>query len=1170
MGEEIYNPDLEDKAKVVEQSAAKAKPFEWNQETIKQGRANGTLDKEQATELYLKYKLSQNYYEMKPAEVRESYNRGLISQDQVGLYALRKKAPVTWWAGDISKGIATGIEEAFENTANIPVDLFNSIAAEGHKLGRVDLKIGDSDAVKDASESTLGKLTEGLTEFAIPFIPAGKLLSAVSFGRELMASGKVASLVTKYPKLAGFLTHATQSAAAGAVADFTFDPLDGNITDMLSELNILPESLQFLRTDPDDSLAYSRIKNTIEGLGLGLAADVIMFGLKSTKSALYLKFKGDYDAIAKEIKSVHPELVDDIHEGFTTPKTEIVEPAAFQEVKKDTERIFKKVKDGVEPEFSDNFIKKIEDAADAQKLIKTIFDENPYVKHVQTHEATQKLAEAELSKLGKLTGGNPVQIKKYFENEFKNMTVSDMTAKTHALNQFMVKYADEVALLARNSDGSTESVMKIMTHIKLVEEVQNMVYGVRSEAGRLLNSYNMKINKPRFDFSDLTKLGDVPADISDNIDKYRKIISNFGESKDAAETLKKARQLGRGGIHHWLLNFSQAAKLWSGVTHATNILSQTGAVAFRTAARLAGYGVMAGVKQDARYMKAFAKELGGIGHALKVCFEGGSRLTKVSKAEGMSFKEAVLKDEKIGNFYKALIGREGIIDSATKLDSIDSKVVSRLGRLGSHVDTILKLPFNALTGVDEVFKSIGTFSEYFGGLYKEGMDLGKHGADLDLYFKQAFDEGRPKLFNKALEAGREVTFQNRLTPTWSKLGEAMNAHWSGTMFRMLFAPFYTTTINIMKYPLKNSALGLLSKSVRENLAEGGVKMYETIARMTMGSAAMYYGWNLYQEGRLTGKHDNKMRDTLNAAGIQENSYKNDKGEWVSLERGNPFTLWLTSVANLAKAADVYDQYNNDPDIEKQFSDVFAALIAAPVDLVVGTTWMQGSKDFTDFLSNPEQYSLKRFKKMGLRQAEGLIPGGTLIDWTRQEFGEDNYIVEVNSMIDVLQKKLGSHKNMIKKRDPIFGDIIEREDKLLHFSNKRTESTDPVMMELIKNEVNVSPFRDWVHAGGVKTQLSAKELDQLEVVYSELNVRDILMGVMKGKSYQNSPSERRRIIIKRIISNARDMAKRKFLSKNDGVYDRIKVKMKLRAERLSEFHGSDDAAESLKHWYDSSK
>lgn len=1186
--------------------------YEWTPAKIKENLINNNLSEDEGETLFLDYQLKGNLYDMDAVSVKNAYQRGRLNDIQVEKWLDRKENPVWWWSKELGQSAVKGVERAVENTASA----FNELPVVSQTIDAWNWltpfpikKKADVTWVEEP-ETKVGEVVATVSQFATDFIPASRAVEALSLGSKLMKTSSMIKLTKEMPKLAGFMEASFEGMVAGAAADYSaFDPFQGRAVDMLDEIGVLPEFLQFMATNPDNPAPLERLKNVLEGAALGGAFEAILFGIKGLKGAAYQKYFGNMDALAQEInnssrlsKAFDEAYVAELDRlgkskaGVSTPEEKIVDPAASQGVKHSeidnpnpkiaakrpqmgslhgqdvrSFKIFKKIVEGAEPEIDlDNFMVNMEKFPDAQTAIRHIYDEASDIiekeRKSQSNITTEKLASTEIKKLAGITGGDPEAIMNQMRNIYGD--VKGATQRVRVMYKTLATYADGLTKMCKEWDGSAENTLRIIEHMKAVSELQTMCYGARSESGRLLQMHDMKISKARFDFSEFKAMKDLPDYVQNNKDKFEKLIKDYSDKGGVEDKLKFTRFLGKGGIANWLLSHSQAAKLWSPVTHLVNSVSQTGAVMFRMAAKSFSDVALSVQKLDPVYMKQSVAELSGLGQALKVCFENPLSLKNIRKGirpDNLTWKQALMKDPEIGTFYKSFFGREGVIDPSVKWDHAEAAFAnSKLAKVGRVIDAIHKLPFNALSGADEVFKTIGTQMEYYRRVYREGIEMGYRGSDLDGFAKQALKKGRPDYFNEAIKAGKEVTFQDDLGKMAKNFEKTLNSHWTGLLAKTFFMPFYKTTINLTKFAAKNSILGLGSKAVRANLMGGGAEMYETIARISMGSAALYWGWNKYAEGKITGRLPADQRDILRAAGVQEYSIYNEKTrEWVSLRRGDPFAMWLGLAADVHMAYDVYEQYKAG-DMETEFSDVAAALVMAAVEPSVNSTWARGLLDLTHLFD--KNVSMKQVKQTGLRAVEGMLPATTGWGWAQSEFvSDDPYVREVNSMIDVIYKKLDPTK-LIPKRDPIYGKPIEREDRWLHAVNKRTMTEDPVMLEMVRVGANIREPKDYLQQSKVRLDLTPKELDEYEEIYSKLPVKDVLTTIINSKGYQMIGDDKTKAdILKSQVTKFREIAKKQYITKHPERIEDIKNKLLDKADAIMGFHTAKDSSTALYNW-----
>ncbi|MDM8214783.1 hypothetical protein QUW15_01180 [Desulfovibrio piger] len=125
------------------------------------------------------------------------------------------------------------------------------------------------EAVNYKPDTVVGEGVKELARFVAGFVGAGKAL-------------KAANILQK----AGAGTALARSSVQGMTADFFgSDGLERNLGDVLEQFPQLQDTaLTFLAHDKDDSEIEGRLKNTMEGLGIGLAFEGVLWSLKALRS----------------------------------------------------------------------------------------------------------------------------------------------------------------------------------------------------------------------------------------------------------------------------------------------------------------------------------------------------------------------------------------------------------------------------------------------------------------------------------------------------------------------------------------------------------------------------------------------------------------------------------------------------------------------------------------------------------------------------------------------------------------------------------------------------------------------------------------------------------------------------------------------------------------------
>lgn len=156
------------------------------------------------------------------------------------------------------------------------------------------------------SETEAGKIIEGITQFAVGFGVTGGVLGAAFKGAQAVK-------LLANPLVGG--------AIKGAVTDFSF--MDAHQERLANLIQSVPELQNpiaaYLASDKDEGEIEGRIKNALEGLGVGVAVDaaaqVIGQGLKALKKGQKARLEGAEpqavaDAMKAEIKPVEVKQVE--------------------------------------------------------------------------------------------------------------------------------------------------------------------------------------------------------------------------------------------------------------------------------------------------------------------------------------------------------------------------------------------------------------------------------------------------------------------------------------------------------------------------------------------------------------------------------------------------------------------------------------------------------------------------------------------------------------------------------------------------------------------------------------------------------------------------------------------------------------------------------------------
>ena len=150
----------------------------------------------------------------------------------------------------------------------------------------------------DDPKSQLGKIEQSVVQFVSGFaLPGGAVGKGIS---KVPAIAKVATTATRATKLAKTAPQAaawgartlkagqwTKSAIQGAVADMAaFDGHEERLSNLVEQVPALKNPVtDYLAAKESDSQLEGRVKNALEGFGLGVFTEAVVKGVKAVKSA---------------------------------------------------------------------------------------------------------------------------------------------------------------------------------------------------------------------------------------------------------------------------------------------------------------------------------------------------------------------------------------------------------------------------------------------------------------------------------------------------------------------------------------------------------------------------------------------------------------------------------------------------------------------------------------------------------------------------------------------------------------------------------------------------------------------------------------------------------------------------------------------------------------------
>jgi len=368
-------------------------------------------------------------------------------------------------------------------------------------------------------EGTPGKITRSMAQFFTGFIPVSKALKGAGLVRPLV-----------------------RGAAAGAITDFTvFDPQEERLSNIIQEYPSLENPVaEFLMTQAGDSDAVGRLKQSIEGLVLGVATDGLVRSLVALRGIRKLKTIKKAEVATPEGKpkvTVHPgETIEFTSEG----------PKAVSSEK-----------------FAGNInLRKLDTPQGIRDVIfETAEREGGFVaarRGVQSNDETKLLAAS--------MGMDEEQLLKRRRGQAFNAE-SALRAR-----ELLVDSGEELVALANKAVGGSDSDLAAFNEAYLRHvAVQEQVSGITAEAGRALQIFKVPVetaaNREKAIRAIVEGSGGRPK-----LEELAKEISGLETTEQVAAYARKSHKATTSDklIEVWI-----NALLSGPQTHAVNMTSNT-------------------------------------------------------------------------------------------------------------------------------------------------------------------------------------------------------------------------------------------------------------------------------------------------------------------------------------------------------------------------------------------------------------------------------------------------------------------------------------------------------------------------------------------------------------------------------------------------------------------
>lgn len=812
----------------------------------------------------------------------------------------------------------------------------------------------------DPAKTTGGAVVRSVAQFLAPF-------SVISKAAKVK---QAASGVEKFARAAG----------AGALTDFlAFDPHQKRLSNLLNEVpglqKIVPD---YLNADPSDGEIEGRLKNAIEGLGIGTLAEGLFAGIKATRAMYRSSRAGNTGDVTAEVlrTSTDEDIARNAADLNLLGSAKQGAPLVARGTKKIRQAGVEIRKTAETPQDAADWINTIknitplkgkEDVFVNFARINTPEDIQNIIKYTTTalKDDIVKAQRGEISNAQTVLNADQVNA---WETLIKRRVGQPLNAEeTFAARQLYTTAAEKLGYIAELAarQPSPERLFQFRRMFATFHAIQKEVLGARAETARALQQWTIPVGGSKEIMRDLGLLLDngggeeVAKNLAERVAQMLKMpngheaLAHFAERGWMAKT-------GASIQEYWINAILSGPK-----THIVNALSN------------ASVQVLSLVENSlaARAGKLFKDETSiEIGEAAA---EWGALRQHIWDA----FRNA-------GKAFRT--GQTGF--GVNKIESMREQAISSeywgvrsdswVGRATDALGAVVNVPGRTLQASDELFKTLGYRMKLASLAHRQVTKEIKEGVTAS----SAYDDRFAHLVNNPPEAVRmeavaEAAYRTFTSPP-GDLTRAFHRFVGSVSGGKYIFPFVNTPANITKFFFERTPLAPLTRKFRNAMAKGGADAELAATRMALGTTALMFAVDMGLQGHVTGsgpsKADRSERQTKMRGGWRPRSVRiGDK--FIAYNRLDPMGFTLGVGADIAEWL-----MNNDQPTEDDMAaatEGFAAGVFAIASNLFSKTYMKGMSLMVEAVNDPVGYGeiwmnqfAGSFVPTGVREiAQGMDP-----------------------------------------------------------------------------------------------------------------------------------------------------------------------------------------------------
>lgn len=1020
--------------------------------------------------------------------------------------------------------------------------------------------MGDSDSAKLDDGAPDVSREELLPKIKMPESVTGQGITYLSqFVAGWYGAGKIMKGAGMLYEGTGFVT----GMVRGAIADSVFwKKQETNLSNLIQDTPAANPVNAFLAAHPDDSEAWGRAKQAVEGLGLGTLTEGVLKAARAIQAQRVAAARTAALPEAVRPASTLPAGPGPL--GDTTAELVVDGEKAAKQIQDDAAKGVKndnvppedpalaKIKPGLKDALAtgvmstEDALHGVDQQVAAKGLTRVMSKDSGDVYVNFARIGGEDDIKSVIAQMASAIDNNPSAGKKTFKeiegdaaamDAWKALNDRPDKAPLGAAQSLAVRnlwYASGQKLFSAAEEAarnpSVENLYAFRRSMALHSAIQAQVLSIRTETARALGSWRIPADgSGKVNMKALTSAIDAMGGTEVNYDMAMRVsmLKNIGN-------LKGLDKIVEGGAmaktHDTFLEIWRNGLLSTPATHVANISGNTLVAMMQVAERSVAsrIGILGTGADNVVPGEAMAM-IRGMGQGVMDGFRYAASLIKGGDTlgEGMGLPQVAGQMERQPYQKKIQAGTYGLRDD------------SWLGATTNYIGNIINIPGTALGVSDDFYKTLGYRMELHAQAWRQAdaeVMAGRITKDqLPQYYANLIANPTEVMKGRAVDQAMYQTF-TQAPGDFVKNVNAMRRNFPALNWVL---PFVNTPANIFKYSMERTPLAPLMKQWRADVAEGGVKGQMALARTGLGIMTMMTGADLFNNGHLigAGPQSTAERQTWLRGGNLPYSLIIG-GRPYQFNRIEPFGSLLSIIADTAEFL-----HHGESNASWNPEQMVAATTFALAGSITNKTYFQGITNLVQAIADPDRYAPSFMQNF----AGSFVPGGV---FTARKI-VDPYLRAASDSLDQIRSKIPGLSSDLPPRVDLWGRPITYEsgfgklyDAISPVRSTKGVQPEPIDVEIANQGWHFGPPSKTIKQDGKTVYLRNHpreynrmlELAGQEITLPEFgnkNMLGYLNDLVEGKSpmsqaYQNMDPRAQEKFVRKAMTAYRKAAKEQLL------------------------------------------